>query len=271
MKGYTNIPYARQAAELINYPEPFIPDYDKKDFGFWARLAHFENRYATINQLLKDIPAHNILELSSGFSFRGLDAVQHQDIHYIDTDLPGIIELKKQLLKTFLKNAEPIKGQLEVLPLNALDEQQFNEIVNHFEDGPLVIVNEGLLMYLNTEEKQKLCSIIRKVLKERGGYWITADIYIRQDKQHISLQINDKLQQFLDQHNIEENKFASLEQAEEFFKQQGFEVDKEAEPEYRNLISMPYLLKNSTPGQIEDLVKVGKIHTTWRLKLRSAD
>ncbi|MDR3715026.1 MAG: hypothetical protein P4L51_19605 [Puia sp.] len=52
MKGFTNIPFARQAAELISYPEKYIPDPDSKDFGFWARAAHFESRYLSIDQLL---------------------------------------------------------------------------------------------------------------------------------------------------------------------------------------------------------------------------
>ncbi|MGN6163438.1 MAG: hypothetical protein ACTHOF_02765, partial [Flavisolibacter sp.] len=72
------------------------------------------------------------------------------------------------------------KGKLEILPLNALDEQAFVEVVNRFAQGQIAIVNEGLLVYLNREEKLKLCSNIHKVLEQRGGYWITADIYIKQ-------------------------------------------------------------------------------------------
>src|ERR1700749_1461383 len=74
MKGMTNIPYARQAAELIMYPGNYEPDYEAHPFGFWARLAHFEARYRSIDQLLAPFNITNILELSSGFSLRGLDA-----------------------------------------------------------------------------------------------------------------------------------------------------------------------------------------------------
>lgn len=45
LKGYTNIPYARQTAELLSKPESYVPDYSKQNFTFWARLLHFENRY----------------------------------------------------------------------------------------------------------------------------------------------------------------------------------------------------------------------------------
>jgi hypothetical protein len=61
------------------------------------------------------------------------------------------------------------------LPLNALDEKQFSEIIKHFSKGEIVIVNKGLLMYLNKEEQEKLSRFICKILKQHGGYWITAE------------------------------------------------------------------------------------------------
>ncbi|WP_315822535.1 hypothetical protein [Paraflavitalea speifideaquila] len=39
------------------------------------------------------------------------------------------------------------------MPLNALDEEQFNQVVALLPPGPVTIVNEGLLMYLNWDEK----------------------------------------------------------------------------------------------------------------------
>jgi O-methyltransferase involved in polyketide biosynthesis len=265
MKGLTNIPFARQAAELMMRPEKYVPDYSNTNFEYWARVAHFESRYLSIDQLLAGLPIKNILELSSGFSFRGLETVRQKDVHYIDTDLAGIIEKKKEFVAALQNDRFVPKGKLELLPLNALDEQQFIEAVNHFGEGEIVIVNEGLLMYLGTEEKQKLCSTIRKILKQRGGYWITADIYVRY-KRSDSLKMNDELQQFFDQHRIEDNMFESMKAAEEFFKGQGFVIDKEAEPDYSKLSSINFFLKNTTQEQLAELSKVGRIQTTWRLK-----
>ena len=96
MKGHTNIPYARQAAELIMLPEKYLPDFNKKDLTFWARVVHFESRYWSINQLLTELPIKNILELSSGYSFRGLDKIRQDGFNYIDTDLPELIGVKKR-------------------------------------------------------------------------------------------------------------------------------------------------------------------------------
>ena len=54
-KGYANIPFAKRAAELYLYPEKFSMDAGDKDLTFWARLAHFESRYWTIDQLLWEL------------------------------------------------------------------------------------------------------------------------------------------------------------------------------------------------------------------------
>src|SRR4051812_17239717 len=90
-KAHTSIPYALKAAELAAAPEKFSPDYTRTEMMFWGRVLHFENRYLSVSSLLDDLPIKNILELSSGYSFRGLDRVTHKECYYIDTDLPEVI------------------------------------------------------------------------------------------------------------------------------------------------------------------------------------
>ena len=267
LKGNTNIPYALHAAELISYPEKYIPGYSDKSLGICLRIAHFEARYLSIDQLLKELPVKNILELSSGFSFRSLDVVQHKDVHYIDTDLPGIIDEKKKLIDILQgEQADPV-GMLEILPLNALDETQFTETINHFPAGEIAIVNEGLLMYLNIGEKEKLCAIIHKILKQRGGCWITADIYIKTPGFNSIIKFNDELEQFLEQHHVEENKFDSIEAAETFFHKCGFTIDKEAAIDYNQLNAAPFIMQKLTQEQLLAMSKVGRPNATWRLKV----
>jgi len=266
LKGVTNIPFARKAAELLVAPHEYNPDINSRDVVFWGRVVHFESRYQSIDQLLEDIPAKNILELSSGFSFRGLAKAKDSDVYYIDTDLPGIIDTKKKFIRD-LQAGIDLKGMLEILPLNALDEAQFREIVGHFPPGPVVIVNEGLLMYLGIDEKKKLFSIIHSVLKERGGYWITADIYRKmQNSPVLPSRPNDELDKFLEQHKIEDNKFNSTEEAKEFFERAGFVIDKVATTDYKKISALPQLLNAVTPEQMEKMRSMGKMNETWRVK-----
>lgn len=302
LKGYTPIPYARQAAALIQYPEPYEPDFSNHQPGFWIRVMHFEARYQSINNLLADLlptadgsplaatvtgatpQPLNILELSSGFSFRGLALAAERAVNYIDTDLPELIVTKQRLIDALVngQGAEsangqsgapangqpvPLRGHYELLPLNALDTTAFQTIVNSFKPGPIIIVNEGLLMYLGKEEKQQLCQFIGKILRERGGYWITADIYIRHSMpDDPELEQGDTLKEFLKQHKVQENMFESFDEATQLFADAGLVLDKEAEPDYANLSAAPYFVVSASPELLGRLRGGGKIHATWRLR-----
>ncbi|MCX6239137.1 MAG: class I SAM-dependent methyltransferase [Bacteroidia bacterium] len=265
-KGHTNIPFAKEVAELLEYPNKYIPDFKKRDFTFWASTLGLERRYWSIDQLLNDLTIKNILEISSGYSFRSLDYAQQKEVHYIDTDLPDVIATKKEFINSLKKNELNTNGKLELLPLNALDENSFHEIIGHFPQGEVAIVNEGLLGYLDKQEKEKLCSIIHDILMERGGYWITADIGLKNKDAKLGLKYNDEIKEFNEQQDTEGKSFESFKEAEMFFKEMGFVIDKEAKVKYSEMSSFKYLKRSITLRQFFKLRGAGKIQATWRLK-----
>lgn len=110
MKGHTSIPFARQTAELLQYPEKYIPNFDQKNFDFWTNILHFEERYWSIDQLLTDLPIRNILELSSGFSFRGIETTKQKEFHYVDTDLPDVVATKKEMITALIDEGLTTEG-----------------------------------------------------------------------------------------------------------------------------------------------------------------
>jgi O-methyltransferase involved in polyketide biosynthesis len=266
MKAYTDIPFAHEAAKMVQGPEVFGLDFENKDFWFWIRVLHFEARYRSVDQLMAQAMGSNILELSSGYSFRGLDLCRREEVHYIDTDLPDVVQLKKQMIESL--PVAMLRGHLETLPLNVMDESAFADVVARFAPGPLTIVNEGLLMYLNTDEKKALCSTIRKVLQARGGCWITADIYVQRSEQmRASLPQSNQESAFFEQHRIEENKFASYEAAEAFFKEQGFHLVSEADVNIRELSVVPHLM-NVMPDEVRNSTEPPpKVQATWMLRV----
>jgi O-methyltransferase involved in polyketide biosynthesis len=266
MKGHTNIPYARRVAELLEYPNKYILDFKKRDFIFWAGAFHFESRYRSIDQLLNDLTIKNILELSSGYSFRSLDYVRQKGVHYIDTDLPDIISTKKEFVASLKEEGFDNNGKLELLPLNVLDKNNFHEIIGHFPQGEVVLVNEGLLTYLDREEKEKVCSVIHDILAERGGYWITADIYLKNKQQKLGFIYDDKIKMFNEQQNTEDKSFDSFKEAEKFFKDMGFVIDKEAKIKNSEMSTAKYFMKSLTIRQIFKFLRIGKMQATWRLK-----
>lgn len=268
MKGYTNIPYAKQIAALMQGPEAFGINFNEKDFGFWIRVMHFESRYWSIDQLLKQTDSKNIIELSSGYSLRGLDMCARENVHYLDTDLPGVITAKQQMINN-LGLETNLEGKLELLPLNAMDATAFKGVVSRFASGPITIVNEGLLMYLNVEEKKQLCRTIHHILKERGGCWITADVYIKRTIEMQSALTQTKQEMaFFEEHNIEQNKFESYEAAEAFFAEQGLELVKEAVPDFKKLSVLPHLLESMPPELRNSKNPPPKIQATWMLRAR---
>jgi len=268
LKGATDIPFARQAAELISATGEQTSYDGIKDLDFWTATVHFEKRYKSIDQLLYGLPGKNILELASGFSFRGINAVQQNCLYYIDTDLPDIINVKKEIAAALGPVAVAAGSCLEMLPLNALDGEQFGEVTDRFPVGAVNVINEGLLVYLNRDEKEKLCSLIHGLLKKRGGYWVTADIYIKKSGRSISLNKNGEMRQFFDLHHIEDNKFESFKEAESFFNRAGFVIEREAETDNSKITALKYLLASATDQQLAELRKAARTHTTWRLKVK---
>jgi hypothetical protein len=271
MKSTTGIPYAREAAALLESAASANLDSTADPVEYWTRVMHFESRYWSINQLLADQTPTNILEISSGFSFRGLDLSNKKPVYYIDTDLPNIITGKQKFIDAFTAesaaaaSAAPL-GHYELQPLNVLDPVAFEEVINKFPPGPLTIVNEGLLVYLDDNQKSQLCANIRKALLTRGGAWITADIYIKR-KDPENEKSNAPWRQWSHKHQLEEKKFESFHAAEAFFKSQGFNVEKEATPDYSGLTSFSQFLKTAGEQALNELRRPGKprLHATWRL------
>jgi O-methyltransferase involved in polyketide biosynthesis len=122
-----------------------------------------------------------------------------------------------------LAQLQPAKlaGDLRVRDLDALDAAAFRATVASIALGPLAIVHEGLLMYLSDEEKVRLAANVREALVERGGWWVTADVYVRGPTH---MHRDARTQRFLDRHKVEENKFTSFAAAAAFFEAQGFRV-----------------------------------------------
>ncbi|MEP7052019.1 MAG: class I SAM-dependent methyltransferase [Pseudomonadota bacterium] len=226
MKAQSSVPFAKQAATLLwgdSAPSGLADAIAVA--GAPQRLRHFENRYFSLDRLLNEAALPRVLEVAAGLSFRGLELARtNPRVFYIDTDLPEIIALKADLVARL--HPAPLTGTLRVQPLNVLDDDAFRATVDALPAGPIAIANEGLLVYLDAEEKARLAANVRAALRARGGVWLTADIYIRHPLGAAPTVGYGRSRQFLEQHRVEENKFASWLAAEVFFNANGFKVVK---------------------------------------------
>jgi len=221
VKAQTRLPYARAAAELVFGAEAVAKAGEEAaaNPAMLARQRHFELRAESIDEVLRARGATRVLELAAGLSLRGLAAAAHEGVVYVDTDLPEMAATKTALVAQ-LRPAS-LAGEIHVRALDALDTAAFRATIASIPSGPLTVAHEGLLMYLSDEEKARLAAHVREALAERGGWWVTADVYVRGPTR---VHRDAETARFLDQHDVERNKFASFAAAACFFDAQGFEL-----------------------------------------------
>ena len=226
-RAITTIPFAREAAVLL-FGEATVREAEAAVANLGEhRLGHFENRYRSIDQALGIVGHRNIVEIGAGLSFRCLAMAQSPEIHYLDTDLPELLAVKADLIARL--DHPPLQGTLRLEPLDALAPGALAGAVRHMPAGPVAIVNEGLLMYLDASEKERLATSIRGILHERpGSRWITADCYVRDGGRPMAL--DPEVERFIAQHRVEEQKFASWESAKRFFETHGFTIERRLTP-----------------------------------------
>jgi O-methyltransferase involved in polyketide biosynthesis len=228
-RSATELPYARAAADLLFGPagaETARAELAKERASAFSAL-HFENRYRSIDEALSIVGATRILEIASGYSFRGLATAERDDVYYMDTELPDVVAVKQALVARL--NPGPLAGELRLLPLDALDRGAFEAIVRAIPEGPFAIVQEGLLMYLDSTEKRRLAETIRGILVARSGHWICADIYVRSPVEERFAR-GERARAFLAAHHVDENKFENWASAETFFVESGFAIERRLVP-----------------------------------------
>jgi O-methyltransferase involved in polyketide biosynthesis len=219
VKAQTDLPFAREAAELLWGAGAVEAAAREASItpGAEGRRRHFELRAKSLDLALGAVGATTMLELAAGLSFRGLAmAARRAEVLYVDTDLPAVAQIKAELVRRL--HPEPLLGTLSVESLDALDPDAFRARVRELPGGPIAILEEGLLMYLDGGEKARLARSVREALLERGGAWITADIYVRSPVEPFR---DERTKTFLAEHRVEEKKFADFAAAEAFFRTQG--------------------------------------------------
>ena len=240
-KSQTEIPFAKQAAALVyGNSAPSELEDTMKGGGANRNLKHFVKRYRSLDTLLRQVALPRVLEIGAGLSFRGLELARTTDTFYVDTDLPRIAELKAKLVQQL--HPDPLLGTLLVRALDALDADALLSTVALIPPGPLAIANEGLLIYLNAEEKARLARNVRRALLARGGVWLTADVYIRNPADYPSVFAEPSAREFLDRHQVDENKFSDFGEAERFFLQNGFSIQSKLAPEHSKHVRESWLL-----------------------------
>lgn len=230
LRGQTDIPFSKEIDQFCHCEEVV-----KKIFGTkntqW-KAPKIELRYKSLSKIL-DIEMKlrgisQILELAAGILPRGMIVSADPSIKYIETDLPGILEEKKKLIGE-LHPDFLVRENYKLLPLNAVDSEEFAGIWGYLGNDKVAVINEGLLAYLSIEEKEIVARNIHALLKERGGVWITPDLSNSDGMKKIveifpeAKEVNEQLAQVVNR-DIKANSIGSKEGALEFYKNIGFSM-----------------------------------------------
>lgn len=232
--SFTDIPFSSEIySELCKFGFPNELKNEKITF-------EIEARYKLIDKFLKESNITQILELASGFTPRGLNwCLSNKNITYVEVDLPQVIEKKKKLLENIIdlpKNLHFVGG-------NALLMSDLQKSLNHFDlSKPIAVINQGLMRYLDFDEKKTLAKNIFSVIEQNNGLWITCDLtpakFIQTQNKNIDTNYNNNLSQVTNRNNASW-RFKDKQHAEEFLKEIGLCIDWHEFTESLQLLSSP--------------------------------
>jgi O-methyltransferase involved in polyketide biosynthesis len=170
-----------------------------------------------------------ILELASGYSLRGLDLTRNHALEYVEVDLPDVVAAKRTLLADIrTHHGIPSSAEHVVTQANALDWEQLSTAAAVLDRRrPLMVLCEGLILYLSNTETQRLATNVSRLLGEfPGGSWITPDFTFRAESRGLPAE-RVRLREAitgLTQRQLDASAFEDAEDLTEFLKRAGFDV-----------------------------------------------
>lgn len=217
----------------------------------------FEARFKLTDKILEESQVKQVLEIASGFSQRGLIMSQDPLIKYSELDLPGIMAEKKTVAEHLVENGKISRAaNLYFHEGNALDMDDILSATQEFEEKPIAVLNEGLLRYLNREQRSIVAKNVHRLLEKFGGAWITPDTCVKLGEQSEgrSMQGSDEKIQQLTGIDVQKYYFKNEDEAQEFFENLGFTVERRNFMDvYGKLVSPENL--NLPPEKIKDILK----------------
>jgi O-methyltransferase involved in polyketide biosynthesis len=126
------------------------------------------HRHALIDALVREAKATRVLELAAGLSRRGVTMSADASIAYVEVDRPHVVETKRGLLSRHAEgraalardNWSLVGADVTTTPLQSIAPKG---------DTPLVVIAEGLFMYLTATEQRALARSIAALLAKSGG------------------------------------------------------------------------------------------------------
>jgi len=259
MRGFSDIPYAVEASELVHARAAFDQllrgnDLTREDLTWYAPVL--EARAKSVDEMIRRSGVRQVLELAGGLSLRGLAMTAIPNLFYVETDLPDMIAQKAELIAEILaRHHLAPRGNLHLTAANVLESAELFAAAARFNPlEPVAIVHEGLLQYLTATETETVAHHIQELLDKHGGVWITPDFSLKADAENVSAQQRRfrRVVATATERTMYNNAFDDIEHVTAYFGARGFQVE---------VVSQAYLAPHLTspdrvhlrPGLWEEL------------------
>ena len=213
---FTDIPYSKEIYSHLKEKMPIELNLSKDILA-----VELEARYKLMDKLLKQTNIKQVIELAAGYSPRGLIYTENNDYKYAELELRKVTDLKKKIIKSITN----LPNNLLLISGSAIVFKDYEKCIKNFDSNKdIAIINEGLLRYLNFDEKRKVAENVFCILKQFGGIWITCDFtpkkFIQNQDSSIPL-FNNELKKITDRNNANW-RFESEESVRKFLNDIGF-------------------------------------------------
>ena len=185
-RQFSDLPFAREIAEATDAEATIQQAFASSNLAsVWRTGPIFtEARYKSIAAAIQKLGITQVLEFACGLSFRSLFMAQNPEMVYVETDLPGMMASREDVITSIPALEEALNGgRIFFHAVNALNYEEIAPALSHFDpQKPIAVVHEGLYMYLTIEEKELLANNIKKILQRFGGAWITPDLATAEER-----------------------------------------------------------------------------------------
>ena len=165
-----------KAAEILECmgveKETFFQEIDPEDMINRPSDIARELRYVALNRTIEESGYKTLMDLPCGYTPKVFDFID-KGMNYIGCDLPAVINAFAPVIDAMTDEEQ--KSHIEFCIVDATNYDSMKEAADKAK-GPVCIATEGLTVYLSQNENNQLRQNIRKILSEKGGCWLNADL-----------------------------------------------------------------------------------------------
>lgn len=180
-----------------------------------------EARTRLLDRLVGEENVEQVIELAAGFSPRartmlnGGTAVRT----YVEVELSGVASIREGQMRN-------VSG-FHLVAGDVTEKSDLNKALEFVDSNPVALINEGLLRYLNFDQKRIVASWAHEMLTRYGGVWVTSDISQLSVICEEQTDLNEYKVNFRNAtgHELENVVFEDIEHARKFFSNIGFGIE----------------------------------------------